>query len=213
MSDIFDQAREELRREKYENWVRKYGPTIGVISVLVVGAVGGVLWWRNAQNKAVEARSVLFDKVFLKTPDEEDVVGELAILEVGDDMYGVLARFQKAVFAARRGDIKQALLLYDALEEDNSVPSDMRDLARVRAGYLRIEQGQQKETLKSLDTPNGAFRFSTREILALTAFGRGDWETFEIYYEKSIADPKTPSSLSERLSALYAQSLSQRAGL
>ena len=206
MSDIFQEARDDLRQEKYQDLVRKYGIPVFALGLFVVSGVAGVMWWRAAQEKSAELRSESFERA-VATENEEDAAMRFALLAVEDDVYGILARFEEAARAAQDGDVPRALSVYDALDEDQGVPLDMRHLARIRAGYLRIGHEPPRESLHELDTPNGAFRFASREIFALNALVEQNWEEFEAYYEKSISDPDTPTTMTQRLSALYAQSL------
>jgi hypothetical protein len=92
-----------------------------------------------------------------------------------------------------------AVAALDLFAADAGVDPLWRDLARLRAGMLRVDSADKAE-LEQRFAPllNGSFRHSARELLALAAIKRGDFEAAGKWLDQIVVDPAAPADLRQR---------------
>jgi hypothetical protein len=198
MSDIFNEVEQDLRREQLKKLWDRFGVAVIVVAIAVVAATAG---WRGylawQQSKANESGDLFFSA--LELSQQEDHAGAAAALdglaEEGQAGYRLLARFRAASEYAQAGDRPAALAAFDAIAADSSVTPLYRNLARVRAGYLALDDGDRAavdERVAALAAGDGPWRQAAREIAGLAAYAAGDLTAAEGFF-KQIADDRTAS--------------------
>ena len=74
-----------------------------------------------------------------------------------------------------------------------------QELARLRAGILRVDDADQKEVEQRFaPLLNGSFRHSAREYMALSALKRGDFEEAGKLLDQIVVDSNAPANLRQR---------------
>ena len=207
VTDIFNEVDEEVRRERLKKLWERYGTFIIAGCVLFVVAVGGwrgYEWWEA--KKAAEAGAAFEQAVTLaeagKHQEAEVAFGKLAT--DGTAGYRVLARLREAAELAST-DRSAAVKAYDQIAGDGSSGQAIRDLANLRAGYLLVDGSSYADMLarlKSLTAPDRAFRYSARELLALSAWKAADMSAARKWAEMIITDPQTPPAARSRAEVL-----------
>src|SRR5262245_54183908 len=153
MADIFQEIDEDLRRERAGKLWQKYGKYVIAAAALVVLAVAGwrgLEWYRQQQAEAAGARYQ--DALTLaregKTADAETVLSAM----VGDapSGYQILARFRLAAETGKR-DAAAGAKAYDTLAADAGVGPLLQSVAKVRAGYLRVDSASYADLAKALE--------------------------------------------------------------
>ncbi|PZQ83369.1 MAG: hypothetical protein DI549_08465 [Ancylobacter novellus] len=207
MADIFHEIDEDLRRERFSRLWSRYGVFIIAIAVLiVVGVAGwrGYEWWKLQQDQAAGAR---FEAALQLAAQGKTAEAEAAFAEIAKDGprgYRTLARFRSATELAAT-DPKAAVAAYDALATDASLGSLMQDAASIRAGLLLVDTApvaEIEQRMKPLDTPEGAFRFSAREITGLAQYKAGDFKAATDSFTSILNDGQTPPGLRQRAELL-----------
>ena len=198
---------EEYRRDQLAKiWARYNGLIIAVV-VLVVGGIGGWRYWEHVQETRAQAAAARYEAA-LKLSDETKTQEAEAALEAlakeGDTGYGLLARFR---VAAERGqqNAEQGAAAYDALANDSGVAPLWRDLARLRAAWLRLDTAEPakiRQALEPMAAPSNAWRHSARELLGLSGLKAGDMDYAGRWFDQIAADRETPPALRQRL-AIY----------
>lgn len=198
---------EEYRRDQLAKIWERYSGLIIAVVVLVVGGIGGWRYWQHAQETRAQAAAVQFENA-LKLSNEDKSQEADAALEAlakeGDTGYSLLARFR---LAAERGqqNAEQGAAAYDALANDSGVAPLWRDLARLRAAWLRLdtlEPAQIRQTVEPMAAPANAWRHSARELLGLSGLKAGDMDYAGRWFDQIAADRETPPALRQRL-AIY----------
>src|SRR5262245_9989878 len=207
MSDIFQEVDEAVRREQLQKLWKRYGNFVIAAAVLVVLAVRawrGYRWWEAKQaaqaGAAFDAASELAEQG--KSAEAEAAFARLA--SEGTAAYRVLARLREAATLADR-DPKAAVALYDAIASDSTVPRVFQELAGIRAGLLLVDSAPLSEITRRLEPlaqPDGTFRHSAREILAMAAFKAGDKVAEKKWFDMIAGDADTPQSLRGRIDVL-----------
>ena len=117
----------------------------------------------------------------------------------------MLARFSQAN-ALATADKAGAVAAYDAIAADASVLAPLRqDVARLRAGMLLVDTAPYADMLQRLEpltAPQGAYRYSARELLALSAWRVGDRDTAKRWNEAILSDDGAPSGIRTRAEML-----------
>lgn len=198
---------EEYRRDQMAKIWQRYSGLIIAVVILIVGGVGGWRYWEHVQETRAQAASARYEDALKLSgenkPQEAEAALE-ALAKEGDTGYGLLAKFR---LAAERGqqNAEQGASAYDALANDSGVPALWRDLARLRAAWLRLDtadQAQLRKTVEPMASPASAWRHSARELLGLSGLKAGDMDYAGRWFDQIAADRETPPALRQRL-AVY----------
>jgi hypothetical protein len=214
VTDIFQEVDEEVRREQLAKLWQRYGYYIIAGCVLLVVGVGvwrGYDWWET--RKAAESGAAFEQAVMLaesgKPQEAEAAFAKLAAN--GSAGYRLLSRLREAAELAR-SDPKAAIKSYDDIAGDRGAGQVIQDLAALRAGFLLVDSdsyADMRARLEPLTVPDRPFRYSARELLALSAWRQGDMGAARQWTDMIMTDPQTPSgarSRAEILSELVAAS-------
>lgn len=209
MADIFREVDEEVRREQLKGLWDRYGLFMIAAAVLVVIGVGA---WRAYQwyeaRKAAESGAAYNAAAQLaqegKPAEAKAAFAQLAAS--GTPAYRALARLREAEVIAAR-DSGAAVAIFEEVAANSGNPQLLRDLATVRAGFVLVDKAPYADIsrrLEPLAQPNGPFRHSARELLALSAWRGGDMAAARRWAEAALADPDAPASLRARIDVLLA---------
>lgn len=209
MADIFREVDEEVRREQLKRLWDRYGLFILAAAVLVVVGVGA---WRAYQwyeaRKAAEAGAA-YNAAAQLAQDGKPTEATAAFAQLatsGTPAYRTLARLREAEAMATR-DSAAAVAIFDEVAANSRTPQLLRDLATVRAGFVLVDKvpyADISRRLEPLAQPNGSFRHSARELLALSAWRSGDMAAARRWAETALSDPDAPAGLRARIDVLKA---------
>lgn len=207
MADIFQEVDEEVRREQLKKLWQRYGNYIVAVCVLVIVGVAawrGYEWWES--KKAAESGAAFEQAVVLaESGKHQEAEAAFAKLSAdGSSGYRILARLREAAVLAST-DRAAAIKAYDEIAADRGAGQVMQDLAAVRAGFLRVDTasyGDMRARLEPLTAPDRPFRYSARELLALSAWREGDMGAARQWADAILKDPQTPPDARSRASVL-----------
>lgn len=203
MSDesLFREVDEEVRQEQYKKLWDKFGNYFIALCVAVVVAVAGVKGYQYFQKKQSEAAAIVyFDGVKMAASGKPDDALK-ALDAVTHTGFKQLAGLQEAIVLAGQGKTKEAVAGFDAIAADASVDQSLRDLARIRAGYLLADTSKPDELLSrlgSFDKDGQVWRHAAREIFGISAYRTGDYAMADRYMNANFADPDTPQDMRDR---------------
>jgi len=209
VTEIFSEIDDELRRERLQKiWERYSAVIIGaaVLLVVAVAAWQGYAWWSAKQ--ADEAGTAFEQAAQLATEGKhaEAEAAFTALAANAPSGYRTLARLRAAAEAAAR-DPKAGVPLYDAIAADGRVDAASRDLARIRAAGLLVDQASYADMASRLEAATGeanTYHHAARELLALSAWRNNDPAAARKWLEMIEADETTPPSMRQRAEALQA---------
>jgi hypothetical protein len=214
VTDIFHEVDEEVRREQLKKLWERYGYYFIAACVLVIVGVGawrGYEWWET--RKAAESGAAFEQAVMLaesgKPQEAEAAFAKLAT--DGTAGYRLLSRFREAAELAK-SDPKAAIKFYDDIAAYRGNGQAIQDVAALRAGFLLVDGASYAELrtrLEPLTRADRPFRYSARELLALSAWKQGDMSAARQWADMIMTDPETPAgarSRAEVLSELIAAS-------
>jgi hypothetical protein len=207
VADIFQEVDEEVRREQLKKLWQRYGNYFIALIVLVIVGVAawrGYDWWEN--KKAAEAGGAFEQAVMLaESGKHQEAEAAFAKLSTdGTSSYRILARLREAAELAAT-DRAAAIKAYDEIAADRGASQVIQDLGTVRAGFLRVDTasyGDMRGRLEPLTAPDRPFRYSARELLALSAWREGDMGAARQWTDAILKDPQTPPDARSRASVL-----------
>ena len=200
MSDIFREVDEEVRRDKAEEFWRKYQNYFLVAALLVVLATAGWRYWDYRRLQMAQAVGAQFEQALELGRTGKDAEAAAALGRIAADApngYRVLARLAEAAVVAKT-DPARAIASYDALADDATIGALFQQTARLRAALLRLDAGQTdraRAALEALAAPGGAYRGTAREMLAAAALAAQDYPAAGKWLDMIVTDPDSPPTL------------------
>ncbi len=211
MVDIFQEVEEDLRRERYERLAKKYGGTLVAALLSVVAATAGFVLWKNWQlTRQQTATLQLAEAVEDAGRDGANPAGIPVLDSViahAPSGPAALARFYEAGIKGRTGDSAGAVILYDGLSKDGSLPQVFRDLALLLSIQQQAGSGDAKllsERLATLTLDANPWHFSARELDALLAVRTGDKAKAKTLFHQLADDKDAPAGIRARAAELAA---------
>jgi hypothetical protein len=207
VTDIFQEVDEEVRRERLKKLWDQYGHYLVAACILVVAAVAawrGYDWWQT--RRAGEAGAAFENAVMLAESGKHQEA-DAAFAKIASDgtaSYRVLAHLRQAAELAQT-DKKAAVSAYDEIAADRSVGQVIQDLAAVRAGLLLVDSApypEMRTRLEPLTAADRTFRYTARELLALSAWKSGDMAAARQWADMIVTDPQSPPSVRSRAEVL-----------
>ncbi len=199
---------EGVRRDQVASLWSRYG-TVGVaVLVLFLGALGGFLWWRDAQAKAAGVAGEDFAQAVTKLEVGDGAVARPVLARLAKDgpgAYATLAQLTEAADAVGGNDIPKAVKLLDAIAADSKQPQPLRDAAlikSVRLSYDSIPPAAVIARLKDLALPGNPWFGIAGEMTALAHVKAGETAQAKPLLTAITRDDSQPASLRSRTGQL-----------
>jgi hypothetical protein len=212
--DIFDEVDEELRAERVQSLLKRYGGLIIAAALAVIaGAAGWQAWhWWQAKQDMVAAQHYLTamtmaDAAAAAGPanTKVSVAAFDALTRAGPDGYRTLARLQAAAQKAEAGNKEGAAALWNDVASDTAADPLLRDLASLLWCQNQIDSGDPgllTSRLTALAGPNNAWRPLAKEQLALLDLRQGKTDAAKTTLRALMQEPTTPAGVRERVASL-----------
>ncbi len=203
LSDIFQEVSEDIRRDQLAKLWKRYGIFVIAGAVAIVAATGGYVAWKNYRTQQLMAQGDAFIQALVLRAGgqtREAVDAFTALADSTDDGIGTLARFNQAALLAERGDAAEAVKVYETLAAA-APEKPLRDLAVLCAVALSLESvdaADSQARLAPLMAPDNPFRYSARELSALSALRAGDTARARDLFKALAEDEAVPSGVRGR---------------
>jgi len=201
---------DDLRQENLHKLWKKYGALMVGGAVAVVLSVAGVQGWQVYQRNQAQLASQRFAAAILQVDKGDKVKGAdslQALAAEGNSGYRLLAEMKMAQMKVESGDLAAAIALYEKVAGDSGIDGVYRDLASLKAAYLKLNVGQ-VDGLEARMTPLAVeaspWRHSAREVLALVALKAGDNAKAQDWLRKVTDDVAAPTAIRGRAAELLA---------
>lgn len=206
MADIFREVDEEVRQDQALAIWQKYQNLIIGLAIVIVLAAGGWKFWQAQQLKAAYSADEKLHAAMALSAQDKPQEAEAAFLALAKNApagYAAIARLRAAAELAVR-DRKGAVAAFDAIGADAGFDPLFRDVARLRAGMIRVDDADMKEIEERL-TPLAAagqpFRSSARELLGLAALKFDDLDKAGRMFDQIVTDQESPAAMKQRAEA------------
>ncbi|WP_270376073.1 tetratricopeptide repeat protein [Marinicauda sp. Alg238-R41] len=203
MADVFDEVEEELRKERYTQLFRTYGPWVLGAAAAVILGVAGYQWYgaNESANRATAGSQMMEAIEAYQSGDTARADAALTTLaEEGTRGYQALALMQRGALALEAGNRDEAASFFE--QAARAAPDRLtRDTARYKA--LLIEQSElsyddvvlRAEPLTEGTGPAGPL---ARELMGLAAIQAERWDEARSHYEQIAFSLDVPQNLQRR---------------
>jgi hypothetical protein len=192
-----------VREDQLATFWARYGRWLLAALVLGLAAFGGWLYWQHHSKTQAEAVSEQMDTVLDAaigggTPDAKQLD---ALTKADQPGYRASAQLVKAGVAARKGDAKAAIALYDAMAADAKLDKPYRDLALIRQTSLEFDSlkpQQVVDRLKPLAIEGAPWFGSAGELVAIAYMKMDKNDLAGPMFAAMAKDEKVPQSIRSR---------------
>lgn len=203
MVDIFEEVDEELRRDKYQDLLRRYGPwVLGAALAIVVVAAGYQGWtaWRASQMEASSERFAVAMRHAEAGRLDRAASGFDSLAEDGTGGYRTLALLQRGAIALESGDRAAAANYYERAARATGEPllGDIAELRAVWALWDELSFADIEIRLMPLTGAQAPYRHLARETIGAAALRAGDLARARSAYQALSFGLETPEALRRR---------------
>jgi len=220
--DIFDEVSEDLRAERAQKLLQRYGFLLVIAAVLVVAAAAGWQAWRWRQTQAREAVAASFIAAMgqssaplatqtqgPQSPAQAEAARTFAEMAAnGPSGYRSLAQLREAALKVRAGDLPSALALWDQVSANEAADPQLRQLADLLWVQHQVDAGDPASVegrLAPLLAPGNPWRPLALESQALLKLRSGDAKAASTILHELAALPSAPPGVRARANLLLAR--------
>ena len=195
---------EGVRRDQVASLWQRFGKIGIAVVVLLLAALAGYLWWRDAQAKAAGIAGEDFSQAVTKLEVGDGAVARPVLDRLAQDGprgYATVARMMQASDAIGGGDTAKAVKLLDAVAADAAQPQPLRDAALLKSVRLTFDTTPPATViarLKDLSVPGNAWFGIAGEMTALAHLKAGAPDKAKPLLTAIARDASQPSSLRSR---------------
>ena len=198
------EVNEELRSDQFRSAWSRYGKIVIVAAALiVVGTAGyrGFEYWDTHNSSQSGDKFIAALKLASENKNDEALAALSAIEADGVGAYPVLAKMRAASVQVAKGDTAAAIATFSDVGKDNSAPQAMRDLAKLRAGWLLIDTGSYEQVsaeVQGLTASGHTLANSAREALGLSAYKADKMVEAKQWFQQIAGDAVAPRNVASR---------------
>lgn len=199
---------EGVRQDQVKSLWNRYGIAAVLVLILLLGALGGWLWWREEQVRlagvAGEDLTEAMSQLDVGNGDKARPVLDRMAKE-GPGGYRTLGQMMLAGDAAAGGDNARAVKFLEAIAADAKAPQPLRDAAllkAVRLQYDSLPPATVVARLKALSVPGNPWFGIAGEMTALAQIKAGQVAQAKPMLTAIVRDQSLPASLRGRAGEL-----------
>jgi hypothetical protein len=206
MADFFREVDEEIRRARVIELWTKYRIAIIGLAIAAVAATAAFRAYETMRTNRTNAAGTRYEAALQLARDgnsAEALAGFEALAKDAPKGYADLAHLRAADEIAA-GDPAAGIAAYEALVAQRYDTGSFRDIANLRAAWLRLDRDDPEafeQRFAPLAGPRFTYRNSIRELLGLAALKRKDYAAAGRWFEAIAADLEAPGALRERAEA------------
>jgi hypothetical protein len=201
---FYREVDEELRRDQMKSYWERFGKLIIAAVLLVIAAIGGIIWWQNQKVVKAGERSATLVEAFddVAAGRRRTAAPKLdGLVESGSDGHRAAALLTKADVAIDSKDLKGAAALFKRVADDEGLARPYRDLALVRMTAVELDTLPPQaviDRLKGLAVPGNAWFGSAGEMVALSYLKLNRPQQAAGVFAAMAKDKKLPDTLRSR---------------
>ena len=215
MADIFDEVEADLRAERAQKLLMRYGAWLLAAALFVVGMAAAWQVWNWYQLRRDRATAVIYLDAMLAAehpaPDgqhpsyKEAIQGFARAAAGGPEGYRTLARLHEAALDAQSGDRAAAAALWGEVASDGNADPLLRGLATLLSVNEQLDSGNPerlRERLAPLMLPDNPWHSLARESAAVLDLREGHVDAAKRTLRSLAQDGTAPQGVRDRASAL-----------
>jgi hypothetical protein len=207
--DVFlREVDDALRQDEALGVLKRYGVPIAIVLIAALLALGGYLWWREAQSSEAAARgeemTKALDQVEAGRLDQGSRLLD-PVIKDADDGSLAAARLMRGGIALEQGRADQAAREFAAVAADAAAPKPFSDLATIREVATRFDTlpaDQVVSRLKPLAVPGNPWFGSAGELLGIAYMKQGRNDLAGPLFASIARDQTVPETLRRRVRQL-----------
>lgn len=203
MSDLLDELKEDLFREKYLLIWQKFGNYIigAALAALVLTALGVAgMEYMNAKYDTYN------DKLFAanNAPKAEAISKYDDLIATGNSTYRAIAGMRKAALLLEDSKNAEALIAYKKVISDFSAPQEFRDIAKliyvVISNNITLDNKdvEAKLFLEDSMSDKSIFKYSAMEVDAFQQLSENNYTKAKDIFNSLANNAKTPTGIKSR---------------
>jgi len=203
--DFINEVEEELRKDDYNALLKKYGPLIAGVIVLIIAGTGFLEWRKSADDRSARATSASFVRAMetASKGDNDAALSQLLELsEVAPEGYAGLSLMQAAAIKLELGERGEAVRLFDQAAQKFTLPRHAQ-LAQLKAAYILAGNGAYDDVqgrTGPLIAQGAPYEFLARELLGFADQQSGDAAGAREQFGYLDTIPGVPPTIKERAS-------------
>lgn len=201
---FYREVDEELRRDQFADYWKRYGKLAIAALVLFFVLLGGAIWWQNHRTleagKRGETMMSAFEDIAAGNKKAADPKLD-DLIKNGSTGYKAAALLTRADLAAEQSDMKGAITNFRAVADNDDFPKPYRDLALIRVTAVELDRLPPQaviDRLKPLATPDSAFFGSAGEMVAISYMKLNRPAEAGRLYAAMAKDKRVPDSIRSR---------------
>ncbi|MGD0192645.1 MAG: tetratricopeptide repeat protein [Rhizomicrobium sp.] len=202
MTDIFQEVEEDVRRERLEQFWKKYSDYIYAGVALVIIAVASFeLWTVYEKKQQTQASEEYLVASRMLQSGQSTLAAEMLakLAKTAPGGYAAVSRLQEADALLNAGNRADALALYRQIADGND--PQLGAIARIHLAWALVDEEPEadvKALLAPADAAGAAWSPLTREVLAYADYRAGDSASAIRIYNSLVAAKTTPEGLRQR---------------
>ena len=202
---LFREIDEDLRRERYMKLWKDYGRFVVGAAVTLILATAGWVWWQRHQLSVRGEEGERYAAAATLVGKGNPAAAIKAFAQVAAESsagYAALAKLREAALLAKKGDLKGAAALYDAIAADADANQNLRHLARLLGTLSLLDTGDPAKLtakLAPLAKEDGPWHYAALELTGLLAERAGDIKRARAIYTRLVDDAAAPATLRARV--------------
>jgi hypothetical protein len=201
---FFKEVEENLRRDQFQSFIKRYGGWIIGALVLFLAAVGGWIYWEQRQNQQSAAQSEELHAIFGDIADQQMKTVPQRLDKLDDsanDIVKASALLAEAAVALDKNDRAGATAKYRQVAGDSSLPQAYRDLGTIRATALEFDAISPEQVIARLEPlakAGNPWFGSAGEMTALAYLKQGKKTEAGRMFAAVAADKQVPETIRSR---------------
>ena len=201
---------DELRRAQVTNFFTRYGWWIITAVVLILGGVGGWIWWNGRQATVRENAGETLVAAMTQIEGNQSAAAQTQLNTLAQDDiegYRAGALFARATAQAQGGNVPAAVATLRAIGDDQTLDQVYRDAALIRRTQLEYDSLPPQEVIRRLTafaSGNGAWAGPAGELVGAAHLKMNRPDLAGPVFVRIARDTKASESLRQRAGLMAA---------
>lgn len=203
MVDFISEVQEELRKDDYNKWMKRYGPFVLGFIVLVIAAAGYMEWNKANTERLARATSASYitaSNLAAEGNVDASIKSFLRLSEEAPAGYSGLSLMRAGELELGKGNTSQAVTLLDRAAQTFETTRHQQ-LAQIKAAYILAGEGAYGDVITRatpLAETGEPYEYLARELLGFAAKENGDMATALKQFTYLDTIPGVPESIKQR---------------
>lgn len=202
MVDFISEVQEELRKDDYNRWLKKYGPLLVGFIAAIIAAASYMEWKKSHDTRQAEKTSYTYLQAteLSETDDAKGIAAFESLSATAPNGYAGLSLLRASQLQFDKGNVQESLALLDRAAATFESKRHSQ-LAQMKAAYLLAGQGNYADVItrmSPLSEKGEPYEYLARELIGFAAKESGDLETARGQFAYLETIPGVPDTVQTR---------------